>query len=93
MKHKTIKLISNSSTDYQILIYYILIRHRVSFALPPSISSQPRINIALASCGFRHADPSFWNSHPHHLRSADSYTVFISNLKTHLFSGASIYCR
>jgi len=55
-----------------------------------NVFSQPRINIALASRGFRHASPSLWNALPHHLISTDSYTVFKSNLKTHLFSGASI---
>jgi len=50
---------------------------------------QPRINIALAFLGFRHAGPSLWYSLPLHLRSTYSYTVFKSNLKTHLFSGAS----
>jgi len=55
-----------------------------------SLLSQPRINITLGSRDFRHAGPSLWNSLPHHLRSTDSYTVFKSNIKTHLFSGASI---
>jgi len=55
-----------------------------------NLQSQPRINIALASRGFRHAGPSLWNSLPHHFRSTDSYTVFKSNLKPHLFSGANI---
>jgi len=57
-----------------------------------NLLSQPRINIALASRGFRHAvhGPSLWNSLPHNLRSTNSHTVFKSNLKTHLFSGASI---
>jgi len=40
--------------------------------------------------GIARTCPSLWNSIPHHLRSTDSYTVFKSNLKTHLFSGASI---
>jgi len=35
------------------------------------------------------ADMSLMQSLPHHLRSTDTYTVFKSNLKTHLFSGAS----
>jgi len=52
--------------------------------------SQPRINIALASRGFRQAGSSLWNSLSHHLRSIDSYIVLKSNLKTHIFSGASI---
>jgi len=55
-----------------------------------NLLSQPHINIALASRGFWYAGHSLWNSVPHHLRSTDSYTVFKSNLKTHLFSGASI---
>jgi len=50
-----------------------------------NLLSQPRINITLASHGFRHAGPTLWNFLPHHLRSTDSYTVFKSNLKTHLF--------
>jgi len=37
---------------------------------------QPRINIAFASRGFRHAGPSLWNSLHHHLRSIVSYAVF-----------------
>jgi len=49
----------------------------------------PRVNIALASRGFRHAGPSIWNSLPPHLRSLDTYPAFKSNLKTHLFSAAS----
>jgi len=32
-----------------------------------NLLSQPRINIALASRGFRHAGPSLWNSLPHHV--------------------------
>jgi len=68
-------------------LYYILILHPL---LLPSVSS-PNLNIALASCdGFRHADPSLWNSHPHHPRYTDSYTVFKSDKKTHIFSGACI---
>jgi len=55
-----------------------------------NLLSQPRISISLASCGFRHAGHSIWNSLPHHERSIDSYTVFKSNLKTHLFSGSCI---
>jgi len=54
------------------------------------LSSIHSINITLASRGFRHAGPSLWNSLPHHLRSTDSYTVFKSNLNTHIFSGANI---
>jgi len=50
----------------------------------------PRINIALAWRCFRHAGSSLWNSLLHHLRSIDSYTVFKSNLNTHLFSVAGI---
>jgi len=57
-----------------------------------NLLAQSRINITLASRGFRHADPSLWNSLPRHLKSTDSYTVFKSNLKTHFFSGASISC-
>jgi len=57
----------------------------------PNLLSQPRINITLASRGFQHAGPSLWNSLPHHFRSTDSYTVFKSNLKTHIYSVASIY--
>jgi len=55
-----------------------------------NLLSQPLIINALASAGFRYAGPCLWNSLSHHLRSTDSYTVFKSNLKTHLFSGASI---
>ena len=55
-----------------------------------NLLTQPRVNTALASRGFRHAGPSIWNSLPPHLRSIDSYTTFKSNLKTHLFSSASI---
>jgi len=55
-----------------------------------NLLSQPRVNFILASRGFRHADPSLWNSLPRHLRYTDSYTVFRANLKTHLFSAASI---
>jgi hypothetical protein len=55
-----------------------------------NLLSQPRINISLASRGFRHAGPSLWNSLPPNLRSIDSYTSFKSNLKTHLFSSAEI---
>jgi len=54
-----------------------------------NLLSQPRININLASRGFRHAGHSLWDSLPHHHRSTDSYTDFKSNLKTRLFSGAS----
>ena len=57
--------------------------------LPQSPLSQPRVNIALASRGFRHADPSRWNSLSAYLRSIDSYIAFKSDLKTHLFSAAS----
>jgi len=46
-----------------------------------NLLSQPRINITLASRGFRHVGPSLWN----YLRSSDAYTVFKSNLKTHRF--------
>ena len=55
-----------------------------------NLLSQPRVNIALASRGFRHAGPSIWNSLPPHLRSIDTYTTFKSNLKTHLFCSANI---
>ena len=51
--------------------------------------SQPRINITLASRGFRYAGPSLWNSLPPHLKSIDSYSTFKSNLKTLLFSTAA----
>jgi len=54
-----------------------------------NLLSQSSINIALACRGFRHAGPSLWNSLPYHLRYIDSYTIFISNLKPHLFSGLS----
>jgi len=54
-----------------------------------NLLSQPRINITLASRGFRHAGPSLWKSFPNHLRSTDSYTVFKSNLKTHHF----LWCK
>jgi len=33
-----------------------------------NLLSKPRIDIALASRGFRRAGPSLWNSFPHHLR-------------------------
>jgi len=49
-----------------------------------TLLSQPRINISLASRGFGHAGPSLWYSLPYHLRFTD-YTVFTSDLKTHLF--------
>jgi len=55
-----------------------------------NLLSQPRINIANAFRGLQHAGPSLWNSIPHHLKSTYSYAVFKSNLKTHLFCGASI---
>jgi len=55
-----------------------------------NLLSLPHINIALVSRGFRLAGPSLWNSLTHHLRSTDSYTVFKCNLKTPIFSGASI---
>jgi len=67
---------------------YTLSRQLRSASL--NLLSQPRINITFASHGFRHTGPSLWNSFFHHLRSTDSYTVFKSSLKTHLFSGASI---
>jgi len=46
-----------------------------------NLLSEPRINTALASRGFRHAGPSFWNSS----LILSSHTVFQSNLKTRLF--------
>jgi len=66
---------------------YTSSRHLRSASLNPL--SQLRIKITLASRGFRHSGLSLWNSLPHHLRSIDSYTVFKSNLKTRLFSGAA----
>jgi len=45
-----------------------------------NLLSQPRINITLASRGFRHAGLSLWNSLPHHFRTTDSYTFFKSKL-------------
>jgi len=45
--------------------------------------SQNRIHIGLASCGFRHARPSVWNSLPTRLRSIDIWIAFKSNLTTH----------
>jgi len=50
-----------------------------------NLLSHSRINITLASRGFRHAGLSLWNSLPHHLRSTDSYTVLKSNLKNSPF--------
>jgi len=46
-----------------------------------NLLSQPRINIALACHGFRHAGLFLCNSLPNHLRTTDSHTVFKSNLK------------
>ena len=63
-------------------------RHLRSSSL--NLLSQPRTNTVLASRGFRSAGPSIWNSLPPHLRSIDSYSTFKSQLKTHLFSAASI---
>jgi len=40
-----------------------------------NLLSQPRINITLASRGFRHAGPSL----PHHLSSTDSYSLQIQS--------------
>ena len=37
-----------------------------------NLLSVPRVNITLASRGFRHAGPSIWNSLPPHLRSIDT---------------------
>jgi len=60
----------------------------VSFDRSANLLSQPRVKIALASRGFRHAGPSIWNSLPPHLKYINTYTAFISNLKTHLFCSA-----
>jgi len=72
-------------------LYYILIRHRVSFALPPSISSPDLISTLLLPLvvfdmlALPFGIPSLIISDLLTLN-----TVFKSNLKTHLFSGASI---
>jgi len=76
-------------TPSLVCLFVCLLLHQLRSA-SHNLLSQPRINITLASRGFRLAGPCLWNSLPHHLRSTDSYTVFKSNLNTHLFSGASI---
>jgi len=80
----------NAGPQYMSSLLHLYTPSRQLHSVSLNLLSQPRINITLASRGFRHAGPSLWNSLPHHLRSTDSYTVFKSNLKTQLFSGASI---
>jgi len=70
-------------------LYYTC--HRVSFAQPPSISSPNLVlTLLLPLVVFNMLALTFGIHLPHHLKSTDSYTVLKSNLKTHLFSGASI---
>jgi len=84
--------INNAGPQYMLTLLHPYTPYAASRQLRSAslnLLSQPRINITLTSRGFRHDGPTFWNSLPHHLRSTNSYTVFKSNLKTHLFSGAS----
>jgi len=71
-------------------LYYNRMLHCLSFAPSLNILLQPCFYIALASSGLQHDCPALWKSLPHNLRPTNSYTVFKSNLKTRLFSGASI---
>jgi len=89
---KLANLVHHSLNPSKLIIFNTSL-HSISRQLrSASISSSPNVvlNIALASRGFRHAGSSLWNSLPYHLRSIESYTVFKSNKKTHLFSSASI---
>jgi len=72
-------------------LYYILIRHRVSFALPPSIYFSNLVSILLLPLVVFDTLALLIGIPCHHLGYIVSYTVFKSNLKTHLFSSASIY--
>ena len=46
----------------------------------------PRTHRHLANHAFTAAAPSFWNSLPDNVRDADSYSNFLSKLKTHYFN-------
>jgi len=58
-------------------LYYILIRHCVSFALPPSIFFPNLVSTMLLPHGFRHAGPSLWN--PPSLIISDQLTLTLSS--------------
>jgi len=46
----------------------------------------PRTHKRLANRAFAVAAPSFWNSLPDNVRDSQSYSNFLSKLKTHYFS-------
>ena len=50
--------------------------------------SLPRTHRYLASHAFAIAAPSSWNSLPDNVRDSDSYSSFLSKLKTHYFNTA-----
>jgi len=47
---------------------------------------EPRLRTTLASRGFRSAGPRIWNSLPHDITLAPSFSSFKSKLKTYLFT-------
>ena len=51
----------------------------------------PRFNCQLSNSSFSVAAPSAWNRLPSHIRTSSTYTLFLTGLKTHLFTESLLW--